>query len=102
MPVWTAAFITGLRERVTTALAGLDTALVNGTAGGVAITIRRGEPWISVPKLTALPEPGNQAAVMLALHLLQPALVHVTPCSCKPSWIHRRFTTGWMPTSGAG
>lgn len=77
MPVWTAAFITGLRERVTTALAGLDTALVNGTAGGVAITIRRGEPWISVPKLTALPEPGNLAAVMLALHLLQPALVHV-------------------------
>lgn len=25
-----------------------------------------------------------------------------TPCPCKPSWIHRRFTTGWAPTSGAG
>ncbi|MGH3776487.1 MAG: hypothetical protein ACRDRR_12285 [Pseudonocardiaceae bacterium] len=35
----------------------------DGTAGGVAITIRRGEPWISVPKLTALPEPRNLAAV---------------------------------------
>jgi hypothetical protein len=62
-PTDPSAFITGLRERVTTALAGLDTALVNGTAGGVAITIRRGEPWIIVPKLTALPEPGNLAAV---------------------------------------
>jgi hypothetical protein len=57
------AFITDLRARVTTALAGLDAALVSGTAGGVAITIRRGEPWISIPKLTALPEPGNLAAV---------------------------------------
>jgi hypothetical protein len=29
----------------------------------VAITTRRGEPWISIPKLTALPEPSNLAAV---------------------------------------
>jgi hypothetical protein len=50
-------------ERRTTALAALDTALVNGTAGGVAITTRRGEPWISIPKPVALPEPGNLAAV---------------------------------------
>lgn len=57
------AFITGLRDRMTTALAGLDTALVNGAAGGVAITTRRGEPWISIPKLTALPEPSNLATV---------------------------------------
>jgi hypothetical protein len=62
-PTDPSAFITGLRERVSTALAGPDTAVVNGTAGGVTITIRRGEPWISVPKLTALPEPGNLAAV---------------------------------------
>ena len=40
MPVWTAAVITGLRERVTTALAGLDTALVNGTAGGLDMNTR--------------------------------------------------------------
>ena len=57
------AFITGLRERMTTALAGLDAALVNGTAGGVKITTRRGEPWISIPKPTALPEPRTLAAV---------------------------------------
>lgn len=57
------AFITALRERMTAALAGLDAALVEGTAGGVAITARRGEPWISVPRLAALPEPGNLAAV---------------------------------------
>jgi hypothetical protein len=33
---------------MTAALAGLDAALVDGTAGGVAITTRRGEPWISI------------------------------------------------------
>jgi hypothetical protein len=48
---------------MTTALAGLDAALVGGTAGGVAITTRRGEPWISIPKPAALPEPGHLAAV---------------------------------------
>jgi hypothetical protein len=53
------AFITDLRARMTTALAGLDAALVSGTAGGVAITTRRGEPWISIPKPAALPEPGT-------------------------------------------
>jgi hypothetical protein len=57
------AFITGLRDRMTIALARLDTALVNGAAGGVAITTRRREPWISIPKLTALSEPSNLAAV---------------------------------------
>jgi hypothetical protein len=36
---------------------------VEGTAGGVQITTRRGEPWINVPKLAALPEPGNLIAI---------------------------------------
>jgi hypothetical protein len=53
------AFINGLRERMTTALAGLDKAILDGTAGGVRITRRRGEPWITVPKLEKLPEPEN-------------------------------------------
>lgn len=56
-------FITGLRERMATGLVRLDAALVAGTAGGVAVTARW-EPWISVPKPAALPEPVNLAAVM--------------------------------------
>ena len=50
-------FITGLRQRMSEALARLDQGLVDGTAGGVRIKTRNGEPWISVPKLAALPEP---------------------------------------------
>ena len=55
-------FITGLRERMATGLVRLDAALVAGTAGGVAVTARR-EPWISVPKPAALPEPVNLAGI---------------------------------------
>lgn len=57
------AFITGLQDRMRHALTGLDTALLDGTAGGVAITTRRGERWISVPRLDPLPEPTNLQAV---------------------------------------
>lgn len=48
---------------MTAALGRLDQALVDGTAGGVRINTRHGEPWISVPKLTALPEPQHLQAV---------------------------------------
>ncbi|GAA3796466.1 hypothetical protein [Streptomyces chiangmaiensis] len=45
--------------------AGLDrltAALADGSAGGVKVTTRHGEPWISVPKLEKLDEPtGLQA-----------------------------------------
>lgn len=45
--------------------AGLDrltAALADGSAGGVRVTSRHGEPWISVPKLEPLEEPtGLQA-----------------------------------------
>ena len=51
-------FIADLRRRMTEALIRLDHALVDGSAG-VAITTRRGEPWIMVPRLEALPEPAN-------------------------------------------
>ena len=42
---------------MTEALARLDGALVTGTAGNVRITAKRGDPWITVPKLDRLPEP---------------------------------------------
>jgi len=52
-----------LRERTRAALGRLDAALVDDTAGGVQIKTRKGEPWISVPKLTALPEPQHLQAI---------------------------------------
>ncbi|WP_222432374.1 Tn3 family transposase, partial [Leekyejoonella antrihumi] len=57
------AFITSLQDRMSAALGGLDAALLDGTAGGVQVTTRRGERWISVPRLDPLPEPVNLAAV---------------------------------------
>lgn len=51
------AFLAELRAKLTGALERLDVALTNDTAGGVRITTRRGEPWISVPELVALDEP---------------------------------------------
>ena len=58
-PLNPAEFIVGLRDRMTAALARFDGALVDGSAGGVTITTRRGEPWITVPRLEALPEAAN-------------------------------------------
>jgi TnpA family transposase len=52
-------FIAGLRERLAAALDRFDSALGDGSAGGVAITTRRSEPWMTVPRLEALPEPVN-------------------------------------------
>jgi TnpA family transposase len=57
------AFVAGLRRRLTTALDGLDAALAIDRSGGVRITTRRGEPWISVPVLGAVPEPSNLVAL---------------------------------------
>jgi TnpA family transposase len=51
-------FVAGLRRRMADALTGLDQALVAGSAG-VTVTTGRGEPWIMVPRLEALPEPAN-------------------------------------------
>ena len=50
-----AAFISGLREQHATALGRLNDALAAGTTGGVKITARRGEPWISVPHIPRQP-----------------------------------------------
>lgn len=57
-PLDPTAFVNDLRQRMTDALAGLDRGLLDGSAG-VTITSRRGEPWITVPRLEALPEPAN-------------------------------------------
>nr|WP_228717521.1 Tn3 family transposase [Allosaccharopolyspora coralli] len=57
------AFVADLKQRMTTALNRFDSALAGGTAGGVRITRRRGEPWITVPKLDPLPEPRTLSAV---------------------------------------
>ncbi|MDG3013662.1 Tn3 family transposase [Corynebacteriales bacterium D3-21] len=62
-PVDPTQFVTGLRRRMSEALTRLDGALVDGTAGGVQVTSRRGEPWIAVPKLDPLPEPQRLQAL---------------------------------------
>ncbi|MCW4354111.1 Tn3 family transposase [Hoyosella sp. YIM 151337] len=57
-PLDPAAFVSDLRRRMSEALQRLDQALTDGSSG-VTITSRRGEPWITVPRLEALPEPEN-------------------------------------------
>lgn len=55
-PVDPTAFIADVRRRHVDALDRLAGALRDDTAGGVAVTSRHGEPWISIPRLAALPE----------------------------------------------
>lgn len=50
-------FVTGLKQRMADGLDRLSIALADGSAGGVKITTRKGEPWITVPKLERLDEP---------------------------------------------
>jgi len=45
------AFVDDLRSRMGEALTRLDQGIGGGTTGGVRITTRQGEPWISVPSL---------------------------------------------------
>ncbi|GAA2208290.1 hypothetical protein GCM10009850_037480 [Nonomuraea monospora] len=58
-----AAFIADLQRRHTAALNRLESALRKGTTGGVAITRRKGEPWISVPPLDKQEEPTGLKAL---------------------------------------
>ncbi|MET7931065.1 Tn3 family transposase [Streptomyces sp. NPDC005349] len=57
------AFIVDLKKRMTAGLDQLSGALADGSAGGVKVTIRKGEPWITVPKLEPLAEPTGLAAL---------------------------------------
>ena len=52
-------FVEDLRQRMADAWTGSMRPWLTDSAGGVRIIIRRGEPWISVPRLEALPEPAN-------------------------------------------
>jgi hypothetical protein len=56
-PLDAAAFIVDLQRKLTAALSSLDRGLADGTTGNVRIMNRRGEPWIVVPTLEALPAP---------------------------------------------
>lgn len=62
-PVDAAAFIADLKKRMTAGLDRLNDALAKDTAGGVRVITRKGQPWVSVPKLEKLPEPKNLAAL---------------------------------------
>ncbi|MEV4250674.1 Tn3 family transposase [Streptosporangium canum] len=56
------AFIADLQRRHTAALDRLDKAMRKGTTGGVKITRKKGEPWISVPPLGKQEEPAGLKA----------------------------------------
>ncbi len=56
-PTDPAEFISGLRERMRLALARFDKAITNDSCGGVRVVTRHGDPWITVPRMDALPEP---------------------------------------------
>jgi len=62
-PLDSADFVDDLRSRMHAALTRLDQGIAAGTTGGVRITTRRGEPWISGPSLKKLPEPANLVAL---------------------------------------
>ncbi|WP_308418064.1 Tn3 family transposase [Microtetraspora fusca] len=62
-PVDPATFIADLKTRMAAALDRLDAALTQGTAGGVRIVTRGGQPWISVPKPVKQAEPTNLSAL---------------------------------------
>ncbi|MGH3778983.1 MAG: Tn3 family transposase [Pseudonocardiaceae bacterium] len=56
-------FVAELKQRLESALTSFDTALAGGTTGGVRITTRHGEGWISVPGMDKVPEPPNLDAL---------------------------------------
>ena len=56
-PTDPATFIDKLREQMTGALTKIDGAITTDTCGGVRIVTRHGDPWITVPRMEALPEP---------------------------------------------
>lgn len=63
LPLDPTEFLADLKGRLGAALTRLDEGIAAGTTGGVKITTRRGEPWISVPPTPPVPEPANLAAL---------------------------------------
>jgi hypothetical protein len=62
-PLRAQEFVDDLKRRHRAALDRLNTAMTKGTTGGVRLTARRGQSWISVPTLEKLPEPTNLGAI---------------------------------------
>jgi TnpA family transposase len=96
------AFITDLREKLTEALRELDDAVARDDTGGLRFATRRGNSWITMPKLQAQPEPENLDAVKAAvksrwgrielLDFLTEADHHVGLIECFPSVATREVT----------
>jgi hypothetical protein len=66
-PLDASRFVADLQGQMAAALDRLARALAAGTTGGVRLTTRRGEPWISVPKLERRDEPPNLARLKQAV-----------------------------------
>jgi TnpA family transposase len=62
-PLAAQEFVDDLKRRHRAALDRLNTAMRKGATGGVKITTRKGQPWITVPQLEKLPEPTNIEAL---------------------------------------
>jgi TnpA family transposase len=62
-PLDATAFVAELQRRHRAALSRLNDALANVTAGGVRISNRRGEPWITVPAIEKQPKPPTLQAL---------------------------------------
>jgi TnpA family transposase len=56
-------FVDDLKRRLGAALTMFNDALAGGTTGGVKVTTRRGEPWLSIPSMDKAPEPANLEAL---------------------------------------
>ncbi|MCN0154355.1 Tn3 family transposase [Salinispora arenicola] len=56
-------FVDDLKQRLGAALDMFNDALSAGTTGGVKVTTRRGEPWLSIPNMDKAPEPASLEAL---------------------------------------
>jgi hypothetical protein len=56
-------FVDDLKRRLGAALDMFNDALAAGATGGVRITSRRGEPWLSIPNMDKALEPANPEAL---------------------------------------
>ena len=52
-------FVDDLKRRLGAALDMFNQALADGTTGGVKVTTRRSDPWLSIPTMDKVPEPTN-------------------------------------------
>lgn len=62
-PLDATEFVAELQRRHRAALSRLNDAVAVGTAGGVRISNRRGQPWITVPPIEKQPDPPTLQAL---------------------------------------